>query len=91
MIKGDFHGLVGAKAVRLSGHHSNFVVETFDRATGNLSFSPKPLQQPFLVRAQHWGDLWDRERRALLYRVDPVAAKCPCVPTTWEHAATALF
>jgi PAS domain-containing protein len=45
VIKGDFHGLVGAKTVRTSGHHTKFVVEALDGAVGYLSFSTKPVQQ----------------------------------------------
>src|SRR5262249_43632505 len=36
VIQGNFHSLVGAKAVGSSGNHSNFVVESFDGAAGDL-------------------------------------------------------
>src|ERR1035441_1086216 len=44
VIKGNFHGFVGAKAVGSSGHHSDFVVEAFHSAIGDFAFGPKPIQ-----------------------------------------------
>ena len=64
MIEGHFHGIVGAEAVRSSGHHSNFVVETLDGAAGDLPFGPEPIQQQFLVSAQHAGDFLHRLQTA---------------------------
>jgi hypothetical protein len=55
VIKGNFHRLVGAKAIGSSGNHSNLVVESFDGATGDLSFGPKPVQYEQLMGAQHAG------------------------------------
>ena len=45
VIEGDFHRFKGAKPVGSSGHHSNFVVEAFDRPSRNLSFGAEPVQQ----------------------------------------------
>ena len=44
MIKGNFHSLVGTKAVGSSGNHSDFVVETLNGAIGDFSFGSKPIQ-----------------------------------------------
>src|ERR1035437_1142671 len=43
VIKGNFHSLVGTKAVGSSGNHSDFVVETLNGAIGDFSFGPKPI------------------------------------------------
>src|ERR1035437_5953353 len=51
VIKGDFHGIVGAKTVRTSGHHTKFVVEALDGTVGDLAFGPKPVQQQLLMGA----------------------------------------
>src|ERR1035441_10096695 len=51
VIKGDFHGIVGAKTVRTSGHHTKFVVEALDGAVGYLAFGTKPVQQQLLMGA----------------------------------------
>ncbi len=51
MIKRDFHGFVSAKSIRASSHHSNFVLEAFDGAGGNLAFGAEPIQQQFFVGA----------------------------------------
>src|SRR6267378_5945386 len=45
VIEGDFHRFIGPKPVGSSGHHSNFVVEAFDRPSRNLSFGAEPVQQ----------------------------------------------
>src|ERR1035437_10273495 len=44
VIKGNFHSLVGTKAVGSSGNHSDFVVETLNGAIGDFSFGSKPIQ-----------------------------------------------
>src|ERR1017187_3662304 len=51
VIKGNFHGFVGAKAVGSSGHHSDFVVEAFHSAIGDFSFGPKPIQDQWFMGA----------------------------------------
>src|ERR1035437_1537111 len=43
VIKGNFHSLVGTKAVGSSGNHSDFVVETLNGAIGDFSFGSKPI------------------------------------------------
>ena len=50
VIEGHFHRFIGAKSVRTSGHHTDFVVETLDGAAGNLPFGAEPVQQQFLMR-----------------------------------------
>ena len=45
VIEGDFHRFIGSKPVGSSGHHSNFVIEAFDRPSRNLSFGAEPVQQ----------------------------------------------
>src|ERR1019366_4915806 len=51
VIKGKFHGFVGAKAVGSSGHHSDFVVEAFHSAIGDFAFGPKPIQDQWFMGA----------------------------------------
>jgi hypothetical protein len=51
VIKGQFHRFIRAESVRASGHHSNFVVQALDRATGNLAFGFEPVEQQWLVLA----------------------------------------
>ena len=51
VIKGNFHGFVGAKAIGSSGHHSDFVVEAFHSAIGDFSFGPKPIQDQWFMGA----------------------------------------
>src|ERR1017187_4168093 len=51
VIKGNFHGFVGAKAVGSSGHHSDFVVEAFHSTIGDFSFGPKPIQDQWFMGA----------------------------------------
>src|SRR5215471_10960072 len=55
VIQGNFHSLVGAKAVGSSGNHSNFVVESFDGAAGDLSFAWNQIKIGGLMSAQHPG------------------------------------
>jgi hypothetical protein len=54
VIEGDFHSLKGPKAIGTSGHHSNFVVQTLDGATGDFAFGFKPVQKQFLMGSQRW-------------------------------------
>src|ERR1035437_9503540 len=51
VIKGNFHSLVGTKAVGSSGNHSDFVVETLNGAIGDFSFGSKPIQDQRLMGA----------------------------------------
>ena len=44
VIQGNFHCGIGAKTVRTSGDHSEFVVETLGRAGGYLAFGFEPVQ-----------------------------------------------
>ena len=60
MIEGHFHSFVSAKAVRSSGNHSDFVVEAFDGAIGDLAFGAKPIEDQRLMDAQHLGHLFHR-------------------------------
>src|SRR5688500_1577829 len=60
VIQGYFHGFEGPKAIRSSGHHSNFVVQTLDGAGRNLAFGPEPVQEQFLMASQHLGYLLHR-------------------------------
>ena len=55
MIKGNFHSLVGTKAVGSSGNHSDFVVEALHGAVGDFSLGPEPIQDQRLMGAQHPG------------------------------------
>jgi len=57
MIESCFHGVVRAKAIGTSGDHSDFVVEAFDRAVGDFTFGLEPIEDEFLVGAEHAGDL----------------------------------
>jgi|SRR5579875_912611 hypothetical protein len=56
VVECGFHGLIGAGDVRASGYHSDFVVETFDGASGDFAFGAKPIQQERVMGAQHLGD-----------------------------------
>jgi hypothetical protein len=58
VIKGNFHGLEGTKAVGSSGNYSDFVVEALNGAIGDFSFGPKPIQYQRLMGAQHPGHLF---------------------------------
>src|ERR1035437_1587777 len=51
VIKGNFHSLVGTKAVGSSSNHSDFVVETLNGAIGDFSFGSKPIQDQRLMGA----------------------------------------
>src|ERR1019366_2397437 len=64
VIKGNFHSLVGTKAVGSSGNHSDFVVETLNGAIGDFSFGSKPIQDQRLMGAQHPGHLFHRFQTA---------------------------
>src|SRR5215472_4514107 len=75
VIQGNFHSLVGAKAVGSSGNHSNFVVESFDGAAGDLSFGSKPIQDQGLMSAQHPGHLFHRLQTAPHRPVAPIVEK----------------
>src|SRR5215472_9162634 len=75
VIQGNFHSLVGAKAVGSSGNHSNFVVESFDGAAGDLSFGSKPIQDEGLMSAQHPGHLFHRLQTAPHRPVAPIVEK----------------
>jgi hypothetical protein len=55
VIKGDFHGLVGAESVGSSGNHSDLVVEAFNGAS-EIS--------PFARNQWRSGGSWARSRRA---------------------------
>jgi len=57
VIEGHFHRFEGAEAEGSSGNHTDFVVEAFDRAAGKFPFGPEPVEQPFLMIAQHTGNL----------------------------------
>jgi hypothetical protein len=43
VIQGDFHRLERAKAIRASGHYSNYVVEALDDAAGDFAFGAEPV------------------------------------------------
>src|SRR6516225_8121143 len=77
MIERDFHGFIGAESVRASGYHSNFVVESFHGAGGNLPFGPEPVQQEGLVGAQHPGHFLHRVQTAAHRSAAPGMKKSP--------------
>lgn len=56
VIKGQFHASEGSETVGTSGDHSDLVVQTLDRSTGNLAASSEPVEKEFLVGAKHAGD-----------------------------------
>src|ERR1035437_821153 len=64
VIEGNFHSLVGTKAVGSSGNHSDFVVEALNGAIGNFFFGPKPIQDQRLMGAQHAGHPFHRFQTA---------------------------
>src|SRR5215472_11804426 len=75
VIQGNFHSLVGTKAVGSSGNHSNFVVESLDGAAGDLSFGAKPIQDQGLMSAEHSGYLLHRFQAAAHRPVAPIVEK----------------
>jgi len=58
VIEGHFHGFVSTKTVRSSGNHSDFVVETLHGGIGDFSFGAKPIQDQWLMGAEHPGHLF---------------------------------
>src|SRR5215468_6834582 len=60
VIKSNFHRIVSSEAVGSSGNHSNFVVEALHSTAGDFPFCPKPVQDQFLMSAQHPGYLLHR-------------------------------
>src|ERR1017187_1460625 len=64
VIKGNFHGVEGAKAVGSSGNYSDFVVEALNGTVGDFSFGSKPIQYQRLMGAQHPGHLFHRFQTA---------------------------
>lgn len=58
MIQGYFHSFIGAKTIRASGYHSDFVVQALDGTAGDFTFGLEPVQQQAFVRAQHPCDLF---------------------------------
>ena len=58
MIKGNFHRVVGTKAVGSSGDDSDFVVEALNGTVGDFSSGSKPIQDQRLMGAKHPGDLF---------------------------------
>src|SRR5262249_20891651 len=93
VIQGNFHSLVGAKAVGSSGNHSNFVVESFDGAAGDLSFGSKPIQDEGLMSAQHAGHLFHRFQTAPHRAVAPIVEKgsCPDYGSVLPEVGKSLF
>src|SRR5690242_20946217 len=75
VIQGDFHGLVGAEAVRTSGHHSNRGVEALDGTVGDLSFGPKPVQDQRLMSTQQASHLLHRFQTPAPGPEAPIAEK----------------
>ncbi len=49
--------MISAKAVGPSGDHSDLVVEALDGTVGDFTFGPEPIENKFLVGAEHAGDL----------------------------------
>ena len=76
MIQSNFHGFKGAKSVRASGHHSDFVVQTLDGPAGDFAFGLEPVEQQGLVRPEHPGHF--------AHRLNP-AAQGPFGPHLEEH------
>ena len=53
MIQGNLHRVIGAETIGSSGHHSDFVVQTFDGSIGNLSLGLEPIEDQLLMRTEH--------------------------------------
>ena len=49
VIQGNLHGVIGAEAIGSSGHHSDFVVQTFDGSIGNLSLGLEPIEDQLFM------------------------------------------
>jgi hypothetical protein len=81
VIERQFHGFVSAETVGSSGHYSNFVVETFDSAGGNLAFGAKPIQQEFLMGTKHPSHFLHRLQTAAHGAKAPVVEKGSCPDT----------
>jgi hypothetical protein len=77
VIKGNFHGVEGTKAVGPSGNYSNFVVEALNGAVGDFSFGPKPIQYQRLMCAQHPGHLFH------WFQTAPHGPETPSWLTVW--------
>src|SRR6266568_2534849 len=75
VIKGDFHSVVGTKAVGSSGNHSDFVIEALDGAVGDLFFGAKPVKDERLMCTQHPGYLFHRFQTAAHGPEAPVVEK----------------
>lgn len=73
--RGRFPWVIGSETIRPSGDHSRFVVETFDRAAGNLALGAKPIEQEFLMGAKHAGNFFHRLQSAAQGAFRPVLEK----------------
>ncbi len=71
VIEGHFHRFEGAKAVGSSGYHTDFVIEPFDRAARKLPFGAEPVEQQFLMIAQHASNFLHRFESAAQGAVAP--------------------
>lgn len=57
MIQSDFHSVKGSEVKGPSGDHSDFVVESFDRAAGDFALGSKQIENQFPMGAQGPGGL----------------------------------
>ena len=53
MIESSFHGVVGAKSIGSSGDYSSLVVESLGGGVGDFTFGSEPIEDEFLVGAEH--------------------------------------
>ena len=74
MIQGDLHRPEGAKAIGSSGHYADFIVQTLDRAAGQLTLRSKPIQDQWFMATEHPGRLLHR-REATAQRAAPKSAE----------------
>jgi hypothetical protein len=72
VVRGNFHRLVDAESIGSPGHHSDLVVEALNRLGENPSFGPEPVQQEFLVGAQHAGHPLQRLQAAAHGSLAPI-------------------
>ena len=75
MIQGQFHRFIGAKAIRSSGHHSDFVVQALNGGAGEFPFGPEPVEDQLAMGAEH--------SRHRLHRLQ-AAAPGPLAPRVQE-------
>jgi hypothetical protein len=77
VIKGNFHRVIGTKAVGSSGDYSDFVVEALNGTVGDFSFGPKPIQDQRLMGAKHPGHLFHGFQRKPPAQITDIAEETP--------------